>query len=425
MILSASIDFFVAKQIYNSVQLKTKRIILAISVIANLSILGFFKYFNFFIESTATFLLALGFQPNTYTLNILLPVGISFYTFQSISYSIDVYRGHIHPTKHYLTFIAYVSFFPQLVAGPIERAKNLLPQFSRKRIFSKHEFMAGFYQALWGLFKKVVIADNCAPHVDAIFANHGSLDSGTLILGTLLFSFQIYADFSGYSDIAIGIARMLGFNLITNFKYPYFSRDIAEFWRRWHISLSTWFRDYVYIPLGGSKVSKTLAVRNTLVIFTLSGLWHGANFTFIIWGILNACFFIPLLLRGSNRRYTTTVVAEDSILPSIKELVAVVKTFALCMVAWVFFRAESISDAIQYISRIVTTIPTFEYHAAFPILILISLFVSVEWISRRKLHPLQFVDYLSYRSIALAILVFWATFIWGNFGITEFIYFQF
>jgi alginate O-acetyltransferase complex protein AlgI len=301
IIFSTLIDFSVAKAMHAAKSQTQKKYFLYASIFVNIGLLGFFKYFNFFIESWVELCQNIGFQVNITTLNIILPVGISFYTFQTLSYTIDIYREKIEPETNLINFSAFVAFFPQLVAGPIERASNLLPQFSKQRTFSYEKAVSGIRLILWGLFKKVVIADSCAMYANTIFENSENYNSGTLILGAIFFAFQIYGDFSGYSDIAIGVARLFGFDLMTNFKKPYFSRDIAEFWRRWHISLSTWFRDYVYIPLGGSKGSLLKKIRNVFIIFIVSGFWHGANWTFIFWGLLNALFFIPLLLLNKYK----------------------------------------------------------------------------------------------------------------------------
>jgi D-alanyl-lipoteichoic acid acyltransferase DltB (MBOAT superfamily) len=285
----------------------TRRFLLWISIGVNIGFLGFFKYYNFFVENFIQAFTLFGRKLEVSSLEIILPVGISFYTFQTLSYSIDVYRRQIEPTRDLIAFGAFVSFFPQLVAGPIERAKNLLPQFSVKRSFNYASAVDGLRQILWGLFKKIVIADNAAEYANLIFTNYQDYSGGTLFLGAVFFAIQIYGDFSGYSDIAIGTAKLFGFRLMQNFAFPYFSRDISEFWRRWHISLSTWFRDYVYIPLGGSRGSKFNQIRNVFVIFIVSGFWHGANWTFIFWGFLHAVYFIPLMLANRNRVYRNIV----------------------------------------------------------------------------------------------------------------------
>ncbi|MBU4332951.1 MAG: MBOAT family protein, partial [Candidatus Omnitrophica bacterium] len=322
IVFSSLVDYLVGLGLSKSDARITRKILLLTSIIVNIGLLGFFKYFNFFIDSFTNAFTLFGFEFNSQRLNIILPVGISFYTFQTLSYSIDVYKRKISPTKDIVAFFAFVSFFPQLVAGPIERAANLLPQFYTKRIFDNRKAVDGMRQILWGLFKKVVIADNCANFVNDVFANHSIYNGSTLFIGVIFFAFQIYCDFSGYSDIAIGTSRLFGFNLMRNFAFPYFSRDIAEFWRRWHISLSTWFRDYIYIPIGGSKGSAWQKVRNVFVIFIISGLWHGANWTFVVWGLLNALYFLPLMLSSRNRENLDTI-AKNRIFPNFKESIQV------------------------------------------------------------------------------------------------------
>jgi D-alanyl-lipoteichoic acid acyltransferase DltB (MBOAT superfamily) len=318
----------------------------------NILLLGFFKYYNFFVENFAAAFSLFGMKLNASHLNIILPVGISFYTFQTMSYSIDIYKKKIESTRDFIAFAAFVSFFPQLVAGPIERAANLLPQFYAKRLFSQDNAVDGCKQMLWGFFKKMVVADNCAIYVNEVWKNYSFNDysGSTLFLAAILFAVQIYCDFSGYSDIAIGTSKLFGFRLMKNFSYPYFSRDIAEFWRRWHISLTTWFRDYIYLPLGGSRNGILIAIRNTFIIFLASGFWHGANWTFVIWGILNALYFLPLLLLKRNRVNLETV-AKNEVFPNIKELFSMGVTFLLATFAFIFFRAESAGDAVLFIGR--------------------------------------------------------------------------
>ena len=326
---------------------------LGVSLGVNLGLLGYFKYANFFIENWIEAWSSIGVHMDPWTLKVILPVGISFYTFQTLSYSIDIYRRRLEPTKNLIEFAAFVSFFPQLVAGPIERASALLPQIASRRKFEYEEGVYGLRLILWGMFKKVVVADTCAIYVNDVFANYTEYSGPTLMMGAVFFAFQIYGDFSGYSDIAIGTARLFGIRLMTNFKTPYFSRDIAEFWRRWHISLSTWFRDYLYIPLGGSRVGKWKAVRNTFAIFLVSGFWHGANWTFIAWGLIHCLLFLPLLLTGRNRRNTS----EIQRFPSFRELAGIVWTFAAVTIAWVFFRAESLENAVAYLHRALALYP--------------------------------------------------------------------
>lgn len=424
---SSLVDFVAGQQIEKANSKVRKRLFLWISICTNLGFLGVFKYFNFFAESFTDIMSMIGMQANPWSLNVILPVGISFYTFQTMSYTIDLYRGQMKAEKDHIAFFAYVSFFPQLVAGPIERAVNLLPQFKIKREFSYEQGADGMRLILWGLFKKVVIADNCAIFVNEVFANYQSSNGLELILGAVFFAFQIYGDFSGYSDIAIGTAKLFGFNLMTNFRTPYFSRDMAEFWRRWHISLSTWFRDYVYIPLGGSRVGKRRAVFNTFVIFLVSGFWHGANWTFIIWGALNALYFLPLLLMGKNRKNTDTV-AENRYLPNLREFWQMGTTFILTCLAWVFFRSESVGDALQYLAGIFSSNYSFNMDMRSPIFLFLCLiiFAVVEWWIRNSNFAVQVnnvktksVRYAIYFSVLLMICLF------GAFNETEFIYFQF
>lgn len=377
---SSLVDYIAGIKIESNDKRSSRRLYLIISLVTNLGFLGVFKYFNFFSQSLADGFSQIGYNFHPLTLNVVLPVGISFYTFQTMSYTIDVYRKKLQPTKDIIAFFAYVSFFPQLVAGPIERATNLLPQFYKSRKFSYQQGATGMRQILWGLFKKMVIADNCATMVDQIFDNHEILPGSVLIMGSIYFAFQIYGDFSGYSDIAIGTARLFGFDLMTNFRTPYFSRDMAEFWRRWHISLTTWFRDYLYIPLGGSRVNMRKIIRNTFVIFLVSGFWHGANWTFIAWGAINAIYFIPLIITGNNRNNLDTV-AEDKLLPNTKEVLQMATTFALTSLAWIFFRAENISEAFAYIGNIVTKpfLPQNFYYFHPKYILIIGVWILFEW----------------------------------------------
>lgn len=363
-------------------------------------------------------------------MDIILPVGISFYTFQTLSYTIDIYRKKLEPTKDFIAFSAFVSFFPQLVAGPIERATNLLPQFYKKRTFNYHKAVDGMRQILWGLFKKVVIADNCATFANEIFNNSADYSGSTLVLGAVFFTIQGYGDFSGYSDIAIGTARLFGFDLKQNFAFPFFSRDIAEFWRRWHISLSSWFKDYLYIPLGGSKGSKWNTIRNVFIIFIVSGFWHGANWTFIAWGGLNALYFMPLLLTENNRN-NLDIVAQGKYLPSVKEVFQMLFTFCIITISWIFFRAENMYHAISYLAGIFST-SLFSFPivkgstSSISISILIVVFFVVEWLGREKQYAFQIIQskaiywqYVATYILLLAIMLFMYT------GEQNFIYFQF
>jgi alginate O-acetyltransferase complex protein AlgI len=427
IIVSSLGDYIIGLKLDGTDDQRKRRWLVASSLTINLGLLGFFKYFNFFIEEAAAMAGGLGFQVNITSLEIILPVGISFYTFQTLSYTIDIYRKKLKASRNVVDFFAYVSFFPQLVAGPIERAIHLLPQFAANRSFNYDNIKKGLRWILWGLFKKMAIADNCANVVNEVFGNYESLGGLDLMMGAVFFAFQIYCDFSGYSDIAIGAAALLGFDLMTNFRTPYFSRDIAEFWRRWHISLSTWFRDYVYIPLGGSRGTKSTTIRNVMIIFIVSGFWHGANWTFIVWGALNAMYFLPSVMLGTNRHNLDTV-SQGKILPSIKEVFQILMTFALTCVAWVFFRAENLHSAVDYISLSFTQTFLPVKDAAFVTIdwVLIVFFILIEWtirvdgfsVSISKVKP-RMMRWLIYSIIISVILLF------GAFEKTDFIYFQF
>jgi len=423
---STIVDYFVGRKLQNEENQLKRKLLLYSSIIVNLGFLGVFKYYNFFIENFIDVFSFFGQEIQGNSLNIILPVGISFYTFQTLSYTIDVYKRKLNPTTDFISFSAFVSFFPQLVAGPIERAANLLPQFYKKRTFHYSNAVDGMRQILWGLFKKIVIADNCAEYANLIFNNSTDYSGSTLVLGAIFFTFQIYCDFSGYSDIAIGTSRLFGFNLKQNFAFPYFSRDIAEFWRRWHISLSTWFRDYLYIPLGGSRGSMGIKTRNIFIVFIVSGFWHGANWTFIFWGALNAIYFLPLLLTQNNRNHMD-IVAKGKFLPSFKEFVLIAITFSLTVFAWIFFRSENVSDAFTYISKILSyslfTIPEI---LPIPTLLFIILFLFIEWLGREGQYAIETVGrkwnlpirYVFYYFIIAAI-------VFGGGDKQEFIYFQF
>lgn len=432
LIFSSSIDYLIGVQLSKTEQEKKRKLLLYASLAVNLGFLCFFKYFNFFVESFSDAFTLFGSKLSISRLNIILPVGISFYTFQTLSYSIDVYKRKLEPTKDPISFFAFVSFFPQLVAGPIERATNLLPQFYKKRVFEYHKAIDGCRQILWGLFKKIVIADNCAQYANLIFANYENLNGSTLLLGAIFFTFQIYGDFSGYSDIAIGTSRLFGFNLMQNFNSPYFSRDIGEFWRRWHISLNTWFRDYIYIPLGGSKGPKWQKTKNVFIVFLLSGLWHGANWTFVVWGFLNACYFIPLLLTNNNRK-NSGKIAEGKFAPSFKELLHMILTFYLTVLAWVFFRAENIKHAINYLEGMFSyslfEIPKhFGGKGAFETSIIILIFMIIEWFGRDNAFAIEKIDFLKRKWLRFSVYyIILSTILYFSLGTTnkDFIYFQF
>lgn len=423
IVFSTLVDYVVGIAMGRTDVRRKRKALLLVSMFTNLGLLGFFKYFNFFAENFAVAMSSIGWQVDPLTLQIVLPVGISFYTFQTMSYTIDVYRKDLEPTLNLWAFGAYVSFFPQLVAGPIERATHLLPQFFKTHKFTYDQAADGMRLMLWGFFKKLVIADNCAVVVNEVFGHYTEMSVLQLLLGVFCFAFQIYGDFSGYSDLAIGAAKLFGFDLMTNFRTPYFSRDIAEFWRRWHISLSTWFRDYLYIPMGGSRGTTVKVLINTIVVFLISGFWHGANWTFLVWGGLNALFFLPLLLSKNNRRHLDTV-AQKSRFPSRRELGAMGITFTLTCIAWVFFRSPSIADAMAFFQELVfhpngmigKNILPHALFIGFPMLLIIdwvirkeSFIITRQWKWR---HPFYFM-------VALMVLLL------GRFSNQEFIYFQF
>lgn len=424
LLFSILLDYVSGIKIQNSSGKHEAKIWLTLSIVINLGFLGFFKYYNFFIESFAELLNGFGLNVNVWLLNIVLPVGISFYTFHGLSYVIDVYKKRISSEKNFVDYAVFVSYFPLLVAGPIERATHLLPQIQRKRTFNYEQAVDGLRQILWGFFKKMVIADNCAPLVNEIFNNYHSESSLTLVLGVILFAFQIYGDFSGYSDIALGVSRLFGIELLKNFAFPYFSRDIAEFWRRWHISLSSWFRDYLYIPLGGSKGGLWMKVRNTFAIFLVSGFWHGANWTFIIWGGLNAIYFLPLLLANTNRQ-NLEVVAKGRLLPNLKEFFQVIITFAITCFAWIFFRADSVSDALMYIKNMCTGKLLLSNPFPTKVFALIGIMLLIEWINRSQFHGLEIKRFNPWLRRALYVSFIYLIIRYANFGNNEFIYFQF
>lgn len=349
LVLSTLLDFLYGFGVASSSRRRAK-LFLWLSIINNLGILAVFKYYNFFAEQFQALLAQLGWQINPLLLQVALPVGISFYTFHGMSYVFDIYRGTQKPVREFLDYAVFVSFFPLLVAGPIERAHHLLPQVQQRRTFNAVQAIAGCRLILWGLFKKVVIADSLATTADLVFEHYTDMSGYALFMGAIAFSFQIYGDFSGYSDIALGTARLFGIELLSNFRFPYFSRNLAEFWRRWHISLSSWFRDYLYIPLGGSKSGTAAAVRNTFIIFVVSGFWHGASWNFLAWGALHACGFLPLLLVQKNRLFTGAVVASDRRFPTLTEVLQMLATFSFVTLAWIFFRtSQGLSGAMDYI----------------------------------------------------------------------------
>jgi D-alanyl-lipoteichoic acid acyltransferase DltB (MBOAT superfamily) len=426
LIFSTLLDYFTGFKMEESNSQRRKNIWFWISVVVNLGFFGVFKYYNFFATSFAEFVSNFGFQVSPWTLKVILPVGISFYTFHGLSYVIDIYKNRIKAEKSFIDYAVFVSFFPLLVAGPIERATHLLPQIKKKRIFNSDKTIDGLHQIIWGLFKKIVIADSCAQYANEIFANYESMNSLSLFMGAFYFSFQIYGDFSGYSDIALGTAKLFGIDLLRNFNFPYFSRDIAEFWRRWHISLSSWFRDYLYIPLGGSQGGRFTKIRNTFLIFIVSGFWHGANWTFIVWGALNAVYFLPLLLTNNNRN-NIEIVAKGKQLPSLRELFSMTFTFFLVLISWIFFRADSITIALNYLKKLFQ----FDFknglqylsidRYSVELVLLIFFFLFLEWISREKEHP--FFGKWIYLRVIVILLSIITLGVYSD--ITSFIYFQF
>ncbi len=422
---SSFVDFTVGKLIDKGGEEKKRKHLLWLSLTINLGLLGFFKYYNFFADSLQQAFQTLGIVLDDFTLDIILPVGISFYTFQTLSYTIDIYKGKIKAERDPVKFFAFVSFFPQLVAGPIERASNLLPQFQKTRSFDEKQSFGAVQLIVWGFFKKIVIADNCALIVNEVFAGYHSFGSLEIIFAVILFAFQIYGDFSGYSDIAIGVSRLFGIKLMVNFRTPYFSRDIAEFWRRWHISLSTWFRDYLYIPLGGSRFGRFISVRNTVIVFLVSGFWHGANWTFVVWGALHALFFLPLLLTNRNRKNTHELSAfwsKEGFLSIPKMLL----TFGLVSLAWIFFRADSVTQALEIIKRISSSEITLGFlefkHLITIYLVVVLLFF--DWLLKND--SIRFYKWTRGKGLLFLIIVIPHIVWFGVFGNPlEFIYFQF
>lgn len=410
-------------------QRKWQQLVSATNIVLNLAILGVFKYYNFFVENLNALFSSFGWHLDWVTMNIILPVGISFYTFQALSYTIDVYQKKLPATHDIVEFFAYISFFPQLVAGPIERATNLLPQFQHQRKFDYDKAVDGFRQMLWGFFKKIVIADNCASVVNGYWDGYQELPGLTLFLMGVMFTFQIYCDFSGYSDIAIGCARLFGFNLMRNFNFPYFSRSIPEFWRRWHISLTTWFRDYIYFPLGGSRCNKWKIIRNVFIVWGVSGLWHGANWTFVCWGLFHATLLAIYNIFGINTKYKN-VVAYGRYSPSLIEFLQIVLTFFLAVIGWIIFRAETMNQAVDFLSAMVTNKffdMSYLYGKIYMLYCFLLLFV--EWLQRDKQHALQWDNtiienkkWLQHIADYIIIVLIFAL---GNFEGNQFIYFQF
>lgn len=423
LILITSVSSFVSGLWLDHAQ--HKRAVVASNIVLNLGILGVFKYYDFFVENLQKLFLQVGYSLDVPTLRLILPVGISFYTFQSLSYTIDVYRGKLRATNDVVAFFAYTAFFPQLVAGPIERASHLLPQMLGSRTFRYDEATDGLRRMLWGFFKKMVVADNCAVAVNLIWENYAEADALTLIGGMLLFTFQIYGDFSGYSDIAIGTSKLFGINLMENFRLPYFSKNIGEFWRRWHISLMAWFRDYLYIPLGGSREGSIRTVRNVFIVFLLSGLWHGANWTFVAWGGYNACLLTVQRWLRSNQK------SDLSDTPTWHSIPQIIFTFFLVAIGWVVFRSASIAEAFDYLTRLFTTLSSFSLgglqHGKVALLYC-GLMLVVEWMQRDRLCPLQLKGLAVGRYRVVRWTIYYLVLILVFFGRGEdqtFIYFQF
>jgi len=429
---STLLDFYTGLKMTEATSKKNKKFWFVLSVSINLGLLGLFKYYNFFVNSFIDGLHTLGIHANVSTLNIILPIGISFYTFHGLSYVIDIYKDRIKAERNFIDYSVFVCFFPLLVAGPIERATHLLPQVKVKRTFNYLNAIDGLRQILWGLFQKVVIADVCSEYVNVIFNDSVHYPGSSNVIATVLFAFQIYCDFSGYSNIALGTARLLGIELLRNFAFPYFSRDIAEFWRRWHISLTTWFRDYLYIPLGGSRGGLWMKIRNTFIIFLVSGFWHGANWTFIIWGALNAMYFLPLMLLNKNRNNLETI-ASGRYFPTIREFVSMVVTFALTTFAWIFFRATTVTNAFKYMQEMFSdslfASPKMPHHQILPtnlLPVLLAFFIIIEWLGRENAYAIEklgfswpkAVRWVGYYGLIVLILVL-------SGSKQQFIYFQF
>ncbi|MBC7511159.1 MAG: MBOAT family protein [Ferruginibacter sp.] len=427
LIFSTLLDYFTGLKMEQCEEKKKKKFWFWLSVIINLGFLGIFKYYNFFVHSFAEALSQAGININVWTLQVILPVGISFYTFHGLSYVIDIYKGKIKAERNFVDYSLFVSYFPLLVAGPIERATHLLPQIKVQRKFETEHAIRGVELILWGFFKKVVIADTMAIIVNKVYADPSAYGSGSLVIAALAFSFQIYCDFSGYSDIAIGTSKLLGIDLLQNFNFPYLSRSIAEFWRRWHISLSSWFRDYLYIPLGGSKLSMLLNIRNVFIIFLVSGIWHGANWTFLIWGGIHAFLFIPSFILGSNRKYKEDIVHRGKLLPSVMDLLQMAITFFFVTLAWVFFRAETVSQAFGFLKRIVLNEQgkslMFENNDVLSYIISFAVFfcLSIYWLYRKN----QLIAPTHFRQFSISLLLLILITLFGQFSKQSFIYFQF
>jgi alginate O-acetyltransferase complex protein AlgI len=406
LIFSTVLDYFTGLKMGESKNESIRKFWFWLSISINLGFLGIFKYYNFFINSFAEAIFHLGFKINPWTLNVILPIGISFYTFHGLSYVIDIYKNRIKAEKSFIDYAVFVSFFPLLVAGPIERATHLLPQIKQKRVFDYTKAVDGLRQILWGLFKKIIIADHCASYANQIFNNYQDYSGSTLFLGAIFFTFQIYGDFSGYSDIALGSARLFGIELLKNFSFPYFSRDIAEFWRRWHISLSTWFRDYLYIPLGGSK---------------------GSIWIFIVWGLLNAIYIMPSIMLNTHRN-NLDIVAKGKLFPSTKDFFSIILTFGLTVFAWIFFRAGNLGIAFGYISNIFSK-SFFTKPSLLPLELLTGIlgFIAIEWLGREQNYAIEKLGFKQPVFVRWSFYIFIIFLILSTVGREQqqFIYFQF
>lgn len=424
LFITIVIDYFAGMWIARS-EGRKRKVYLIVSIISTCLVLFVFKYYNFFIDNVNGIASLIGWNYKVSNLEIILPIGLSFHTFQSLSYVIEVYWRKQEPEKDFITYSLYVMYFPQLVAGPIERAAHLLHQFHEKKRFQYSLAAEGMHQILWGFFKKIVIADTCAAYANYAFAHHEQLSGLSLILGAIAFAFQIYGDFSGYSDIALGTSKLFGVRLMRNFNLPYFATSIPDFWRRWHISLSTWFRDYVYIPLGGSRVSGWKFYRNVFIIFLLSGFWHGANWTFIAWGLVHAivyCLYYAIWGNAKNHGQTAPT-------PLWKSLLGGVFTFGVVVFAWIFFRAKDVHEALAYLHSMGAHGFSGSDNARFlPLLILLIPFYAIEWINRRSENGVFLSGFAIHRNVRLVIEMIMALLIIDCFYTLDheqFIYFQF
>jgi D-alanyl-lipoteichoic acid acyltransferase DltB (MBOAT superfamily) len=424
ILISTTVDYFCGLKIHNTHENIKRKKYLIISLICNLGLLGFFKYFNFFIANAQQLLAHFGLQANIATLKIVLPVGISFYTFQTLSYTIDIYYKKLKPEHNFLNFALFVAFFPQLVAGPIERAKRLLPQVSSPRKVTKDNIKEGLFFISWGYFLKIFVADNMALIVNQIFAQKGIIPGLEAILGSYAFAFQIFGDFAGYSFIAIGVSKLLGFHLMTNFLFPYFVTKPSAFWKNWHISLSSWLRDYLYIPLGGNRKGTLLTYRNLLITMFLGGLWHGAGWTFIIWGLYQG--FILIIFRLVNT--ATKRTAEEATSLTFRKSLKIFGMFQLTCLGWLIFRAENVLQIKNMLNSIFFNLNSFTWEIPYYFLTIIfyTWLLFIVQVIQKKNNNLLIYQNLSYKAyLTIYMLMFYLIIIWGEFGGQQFIYFQF